>query len=315
MPPASNECREAHRATPPVGRFAPTPSGPLHVGSLVAALGSWLDARARGGRWLLRIEDLDAPRTVPGAADAILADLERLGLLWDDGVMVQSRRGEAYRAAFERLKAAGLVYGCACSRREIADSSLQRARDGGLRYPGTCRNGLAEGRQALAWRLRTAPGEVCFDDALQGHVCEDIARDVGDFVLLRGDGVWTYQLAVVVDDAEQGVSEVVRGADLLDSTPRQIYLQRLLGCPQPAYLHLPVVTNAAGEKLSKQTLAAPVLASAPADALAAAFAFLGHPLPGDLCRAPVAEQLAWGRVHWSRDRLPRLRGQPLEHPG
>jgi len=297
-------------AITPVGRFAPSPTGPLHFGSLVAALGSWLDARAQGGRWLLRIEDVDTPRIVPDADRAIIADLARFGLEWDGEVIWQSQRGERYRAALERLRAAGHVYPCACSRKEIADSTTVRARDGALRYPGTCRTGLPPGRDARAWRVRTAPGEVCFDDALQGRVCEDIEREVGDFVLLRADGVWAYQLAVVVDDAEQGVTDVVRGADLLDSTPRQLFLQRLLAYPQPTYLHLPVAGNQAGEKLSKQTLALAVAGQAAPQALSDAFAFLGHALPRDLLGAPVRAQLEWGLANWCRVRLPRCAMAP-----
>ncbi|GAA5178620.1 tRNA glutamyl-Q(34) synthetase GluQRS [Niveibacterium umoris] len=273
----------------------------------MAAVGSWLDARSAGGRWLLRIEDVDTPRIVPGADRAIMDDLVRFGLEWDGEVVWQSQRFDRYADALERLRAAGLVYGCACSRKEIADSSLTRARDGGLRYPGTCRDGLAAGRVARAWRVRTMPGQVRFDDGLQGEQSEDIEAEVGDFVLLRADGVWAYQLAVVVDDAEQGISDIVRGADLLDSTPRQIYLQRLLGYPQPRYLHLPVATNLAGEKLSKQTLARAVAGQPTAAALGAALAFLGHAPPRDLDGAPVAALLDWACGAWRRDRLPGAR--------
>lgn len=297
-------------AITPIGRFAPSPTGPLHFGSLVAALGSWLDVRARGGRWLLRIEDVDTPRIVPGADRTIIADLARFGLEWDGELVWQSRRGDRYRAALDRLRDAGQVYPCACSRKEIADSTTVRARDGALRYPGTCRGGLPPGRDARAWRVRTTPGDICFDDALQGRVCEDIESEVGDFVLLRADGVWAYQLAVVVDDAEQGVNEIVRGADLLDSTPRQLFLQRLLGYPQPDYLHLPVAGNQAGEKLSKQTLAQAVAAQPAPLALSDAFAFLGHPLPADLHGAPIRAQLDWGLAHWSRGQLPRMAMAP-----
>lgn len=292
-------------AITPIGRFAPSPTGPLHFGSLVAALGSWLDARSRGGRWLLRIEDVDTPRIVPGADRAIIADLARFGLEWDGDIVWQSQRGDRYQAALDRLRAMGLVYPCACSRKEIADSTTVRARDGALRYPGTCRGGLAPGREARAWRVRTTPGEICFDDALQGRVCEDIEHEVGDFVLLRADGVWAYQLAVVVDDAEQGVTEIVRGADLLDSTPRQLFLQQLLGYRRPDYLHLPVAGNQAGEKLSKQTLALAVAEQPAPQALTDALAFLGHALPRELRGAPVRVQLECGLANWSRAHLPR----------
>ena len=296
-----------------VGRFAPSPSGPLHFGSMVAALGSSLSARAAGGRWLLRIEDVDTPRIVPGAAEGILRTLEQFGFEWDGPVVWQSRRTDAYRAAFEALRAAGRVFPCACTRKEIADSAL--ARDGTRRYPGTCRDGLAPGREARAWRLRVEPGEVSFDDAVQGPIREDVAADVGDFVLLRADGLFAYQLAVVVDDAEAGVTEVVRGADLLDSTGRQILLQRLLGHPQPRYAHLPVASNAAGEKLSKQTLARAVEGADPARVLVDALDFLGQEPPAGLAEAGLAAVWAWARQHWSMARVPRRRSAPAPRYG
>lgn len=296
-----------------VGRFAPSPSGPLHFGSMVAALGSCLSARAAGGRWLLRIEDVDTPRTVPGAADGILRTLEHFGFEWDGPVVWQSRRTDAYRAAFEQLRAAGQVFACACTRKEIADSAL--ARDGTRRYPGTCRNGLPPGREARAWRLRVEPGVVSFDDAVQGLICEDVAADVGDFVLLRADGLFAYQLAVVVDDAAAGVTEVVRGADLLDSTARQILLQRLLGHPSPAYAHLPVASNSAGEKLSKQTLARAVDGGDPAPVLVDALDFLGQQPPVGLADAGLAAVWAWARQRWSMARVPRWRAVPAPRYG
>ncbi len=288
-----------------VGRFAPSPTGPLHFGSVIAALASWLDARAVGGRWLLRIEDVDTPRVVAGSADRILADLDRLGLEWDGEVIWQSQRSGYYRAAFERLVEAGNVFGCACSRREIGDSQL--ARDGSRRYPGTCRNGLLPDREARAWRVRTTPGEICFDDALQGRQCEDVEHDVGDFVLLRGDGVFSYQLAVVVDDAEQGVTEIVRGADLLDSTPRQIFLQHLLGLPRVRYLHLPVATNQEGEKLSKQTLARAASLSSASGLLHAALRFLGQDISDEAISESPGAILDWAIAHWDRSSIPRVR--------
>ena len=261
------------------GRFAPSPSGPLHFGSLVAALASWLDARAARGRWLVRIEDLDAPRTQPGAADEILRTLERLGLHWDGEVLYQSRRTGLYRDALERLR--DRTYWCSCSRREIADSSLGMAADGAQIYPGTCRGGVAPGKTPRALRLKAA-GAVEFIDRVQGRQTQILERDVGDFVLERADGQFAYQLAVVVDDAAQGITDVVRGADLLDSTPRQIYLQQVLGYPTPRYLHVPAAVNAAGEKLSKQTGASPV-GSAPD--LRRALAFLNQPETDDLGQA------------------------------
>lgn len=261
-----------------IGRFAPSPTGELHAGSLVAALASFLDARVHGGRWLLRIEDVDEARTVPGSAHGIMQTLRLLGMDWDDEVAWQSQRTGLYQAACDQL--GQQVFACACSRREIADSHTGLANDGAPVYPGTCRNGLPAGRQARAWRVQVpAAGDpaahIQFNDRWFGAVSQDLATEVGDFVLRRADGFWAYQLAVVVDDAAQGVTAVVRGADLLDSTPRQIYLQRLLGLPTPSYLHVPTVNNARGEKLSKQTGA---LALDLRDALATlqrAAAFLG----------------------------------------
>lgn len=287
------------------GRFAPSPTGPLHFGSLVAAVGSCLDARAAGGEWLLRMEDVDEPRAVPGAADAILRTLERLGFAWDGEVVYQSRRKPLYQAAFERLRLAGAVFACACTRREVADSML--GVDGAPRYPGTCRHGLPQGREARAWRIKVEPGEVCFEDALQGRICQDLAAEVGDFVVLRADGYFAYQLAVVADDAAQGITHVVRGADLLDSTPRQICLQGHLGLPQPAYLHLPAAVNATGEKLSKQTRARPVDSDRPQAVLAAALEFLGQRPSVELQDAGLEDLWRWAIMHWKRSGLPRCR--------
>lgn len=262
-----------------IGRFAPSPTGPLHKGSLVAAMASWLDARAHGGRWLVRIEDVDEARTVSGAAEEILACLQALGMQWDGELVWQSRRKTLYEAAFARLGAQ--VYPCGCTRREIADSRIGVASDGAAVYPGTCRNGLAPGKTARACRVRVpdAPDDcIGFDDRWMGHVEQHLTSEVGDFVLKRADGYWAYQLAVVVDDADQGVTHVVRGADLLDSTPRQIYLQRLLGVETPSYLHVPVVNNELGEKLSKQTGARALDLARPVEELTEAARFLGVPV-------------------------------------
>ena len=266
-----------------IGRFAPSPSGPLHFGSLVAAAASWLDARAARGRWLVRIEDLDRPRIQPGIADDILRTLETLGLEWDGEIFYQSRREALYREALERLR--GHTYWCGCSRREIADSSLGLASDGARIYPGTCRHGLAAGKTARALRVRVSGDEIRFVDRVQGPQAQVLSRDVGDFVLYRADGRFAYQIAVVVDDAAQGVTDVVRGADLLDSTARQIYLQRLLGAPTPRYLHVPVAVNAGGEKLSKQTGARAIDRRRPMEEIAAALAFLGQPRAASLDEA------------------------------
>jgi glutamyl-Q tRNA(Asp) synthetase len=252
------------------------------------------------------MEDLDPPREVPGAADEILRTLEALGLEPDGPVIRQSERGDAYRAALDRLRDRGTLFACGCTRREIADSGLPGS-DGRLVYPGTCRNGPPPGRDARALRVRVDDAVIAFDDSLQGEVRQDLGRDVGDFVLLRADGLVAYQLAVAVDDAAQGVTDVVRGADLLDSTARQILLQRLLGLPTPRYLHLPVATNAAGEKLSKQTGAPAIDRSHPAPALVAGLRFLGQAVPEDLERATVRTVLEWAAANWDRARVPRRR--------
>lgn len=272
------------------GRFAPSPTGPLHFGSLVAALASYMEARSVKGKWLVRMEDLDRPREQPGAAADILRALEALGLHWDGAVMYQSRRAAAYREALERLKAH--TYPCGCTRSEIADSAL--AIDGAHVYRGTCRGSVPPGKTVRSVRVR-AEGDIRFADRVQGEQSQTLERDVGDFVLQRADGQFAYQLAVVVDDAEQGVTDVVRGADLLGSTARQIHLQRLLGYATPRYLHVPVAVNAAGEKLSKQTGAEPVDLARRGDALRRAFAFLGQ---------PEADDLAEGLRNWHASRIP-----------
>lgn len=290
------------------GRFAPSPTGPLHFGSLVAAVASCLDARAAGGEWLLRIEDIDVPRNVPGADAGILRTLEGFGFTWDGTPLRQSTRLERYREALDTLCRDGMAYPCACSRREIADSRSEPSVDGGLVYPGTCRAGLPAGRGARAWRLRVPDACVGFVDRVQGEVTQNLAREVGDFVLLRADGLFAYQLAAVVDDADSGITDVVRGADLLDSTPRQIWLQRCLGVPEPRYAHLPVASNAAGEKLSKQTLAPAVDASAGTPLLARALRFLGQAVPDGIERLPIGEFWPWAIAHWRLDAVPhRLR--------
>lgn len=281
------------------GRFAPSPTGLLHAGSLCTAVGSYLEARARGGEWLLRMEDLDPPREMAGAADHILRTLDAFGFEWDGEVAYQSRRHALYRHALERLIASGHAYPCNCTRKDIA--ALARRGLDGYVYPGLCRQRSPE-QGGRAWRLRLADGETSLQDRLQGVYSQNLARDIGDFVLLRADGLWAYQLAVVVDDAEQGVSDVVRGADLLVSTPRQIAVQQALGVPTPAYCHLPVLVNAAGEKLSKQTLAPAISAAAAAAELRLALSRLGHAPPPDC--GSLAELWAWARASWSLDRVP-----------
>ena len=275
------------------GRFAPSPTGPLHFGSLVAALGSYLDARAHGGEWLLRIEDVDAPRVVPGASEAILHALEAYGFEWAGEVMYQNRRAEAYRAAVQTLQELGLVYACACSRKQLAETA-KRGIDG-LVYAGACRE--REPMPGLALRLRVPAGRIAFADRIQGRVACDLERESGDFVVQRADGIHTYQLAVVVDDAAQGISHVVRGADLLTSTPRHIVLQRCLGLPTPSYMHLPVVLDPIGGKLSKQTLAESIDPRRPLPALLQALRFLGAPdvrAVGSLAEFWAQADAAWG---------------------
>jgi glutamyl-Q tRNA(Asp) synthetase len=281
---------------PYIGRFAPSPTGPLHFGSLVAALASWLDCRHAGGRWLLRMEDLDRPRVMPGAGDVILRQLEAFGLGWDGPVVYQSARREQYRDALRKLEIH--TYPCACTRKELEDSAL--AIDGSRIYPGTCRAGLSSGKSVRAVRLRTNPEPIRFADRVQGAIEQSVEHEVGDFVLLRADGIIAYQLAVVVDDAAQGVTDVVRGSDLLDSTARQIFLQRLLGVATPRYLHLPVATTAAGEKLSKQTAAS----DARREDVPKALRFLGMQVPEGM--AP-RELLGWASEHWDAARVPHAR--------
>lgn len=287
------------------GRFAPSPTGPLHFGSLVAAVGSYLDAKSRHGEWLLRIEDLDPPRIVAGAADDILRTLEALELHWDGAVMYQSRRGEAYRAALDQLRRQGALYPCNCSRREIADSALDVSSS--LVYPGYCRSGMRPGRTEHALRVRTDDAPVQFHDRLQGHCLQRLAAEAGDFVLRRADGLYAYQLAVVVDDAAQGVSDIVRGADILDSTPRQIYLQKLLGLATPSYLHLPVAVNVLGEKLSKQTLAPAVEVDVPLPLLFKVLEFLGQEPPRELLQGDLASFWSWAIAHWAVVKIPARR--------
>ncbi len=291
------------------GRFAPSPSGPLHFGSLVAAVGSYLEARARGGEWLVRMENPDPPRIVPGAADEILRALEACHLLWDGPVVRQSERSEAYHSALHQLRERGVVYPCACSRREIADSAVMGIE--GYVYRGRCRDGLPPGKRARTQRVNTRGATVIFEDAVQGRIEHDLEKEIGDFVLYRTDRVYAYQLAVVIDDAEQNITDVVRGADLLASTPRQIHLQRLLGLATPRYVHLPVAINEAGEKLSKQTLAAPVNPAQPVPALAAVLTFLGQHPPTGLARASLTEFWDWALKNWDLARVPRVRTAPV----
>ena len=289
-------------APPPyTGRFAPSPTGPLHAGSLVAALASWLDARAHGGRWLLRIEDVDTPRGVPGADATIVAQLAACGLRPDEAPLYQSARGALYEAALQQLITQGRAYPCGCTRQDIAlalaAAGHARARHGELVYPGTCRHGL-QGQPARAWRFLTQAGTLHWTDRRLGPQSQDVQQQVGDFALRRADGLWAYQLAVVVDDAAQGVSHVVRGRDLADNTARQIQLQAALGLPTPSYLHTPLVLGANGEKLSKQNGAEPLDLSDPLAALNAAAAVLDLPAQtGPLPQALAHWTQVWGQSH------------------
>ncbi|MGA7991634.1 MAG: tRNA glutamyl-Q(34) synthetase GluQRS [Thermoanaerobaculia bacterium] len=323
-------------ASLPTGRFAPSPTGPLHLGSLVAALGSWLFARAKGGRWLVRVEDLDTPRVVPGAADDTLRTLELFGLTWDGEVVSQSTRLALYEAALEDLLGKKMCFACACSRADLAraasapmpeeedrehDSSNARraAADGaaggaaphGTIYPGTCREGLPTGKARRAHRFRVPSGLFTFEDLLFGPISENLQVSVGDFVVKRADGPYAYQLAVVVDDAAQGVTEVVRGADLLDSTARQIALQRALDLPTPSYAHLPLVLGPEGKKLGKRDGALP-LETLDEARVRSALSFALSALGQEPAEGSAREMLETARRRFDPSRIPR---EPRRAPG
>ena len=315
-----------------VGRFAPSPTGPLHFGSLIAAVASYCDAKANQGQWLLRMEDLDKPREMTGAASDILRTLEAFGFEWDGDIVYQSQRSDIYQHYLQYLKRNGLVYACTCSRKEIADSSILSGVDGAV-YPGTCFNkafnlNTRENYAAASlmgigsWRMHV--DDVCviaFKDAIQGNISQQLSQQVGDFILKRKDGIFAYQLAVVVDDFEQGVTHVVRGADLLDSTPRQIYLQQLLGFKtdnfnQINYAHVPVAVNTQGEKLSKQTLAQAIAPQSASILLFKALQFLGQQLPAEIQNATLddiqlAEIWRWAIANWQLDSVPKNRSALL----
>ncbi|GMR17285.1 MAG: tRNA glutamyl-Q(34) synthetase GluQRS [Gammaproteobacteria bacterium] len=283
------------------GRFAPSPTGPLHFGSLLAAVASYLQARVNAGRWLLRVEDIDPPRQQPGAVDAIIAALEAYGFQWHGPVLYQSHSTPRHAQLLQRLIDAGQAYPCSCSRRDLAEASQGPL---GAIYPGTCRHGHSGSSTAI--RVLTDNSAISFIDALQGRQSMALERECGDFIVRRRDGLIAYHLAVVVDDADQGISEVVRGIDLLDSTPRQIHLQRLLGLPSPAYLHIPVIENERGQKLSKLTGAQAIPTTRPGPPLVAALAALGQQPPPRLAAAPIAEIWSWAVENW---RVQALAGQ------
>lgn len=289
------------------GRFAPSPTGALHFGSLVTALASFLDARANGGRWLVRMEDIDATRCLPGADVEILKALAAFCLEWDGDVLYQNvpASQERYQHALQQLHTAGLTYPCGCSRKEIADSAPIGIE--GPVYPGTCRAGLVPGKKGRAERIMVSESEITFEDRVQGPLSQSLAQQIGDFVLHRADGCFSYQLAVVVDDAYQGVTDVVRGVDLLLSTPRQIYLQQVLQLPQPSYAHIPLAVNQLGLKLSKQNLARAIDVNAPSAALFRALLFLGQHVPNEAEHWSRQAIIDWAIEHWQLQRVPRLR--------
>ena len=286
-----------------VGRFAPSPTGALHIGSLVAAVGSYLMAKQGGGRWLLRLDDLDTQRQVPGIADDIMRTLESFGLFWDGNVACQSSHLEEYQRAFADLQQRGVIYPCSCSRKDIARSaSAPHPGDDAIPYPGSCQGGVRAGSTIRSWRVKVPEKEICFDDLCKGRVCQALSVVSGDFVLRRGDGDFAYQLAVVVDDYLTGVNQVVRGEDLLASTPRQIYLQTLLGFPQPDYCHLPLVVGPGGSKLSKRDhLISHQLgnvAGREQTLLFDALRFLGQSPPPELAGYSCSAILEWGVINF-----------------
>lgn len=285
-----------------IGRFAPSPTGLLHIGSLLTALASYADARANRGKWLVRMEDLDPPREMPGAATHILHTLEAFGFEWDGEVVWQSRRHSLYRDALGRLKEKGLLYPCYCSRKDWQVAAAQGA--DGFVYNGRCRR--PEDRphtdKPPAWRIRVNDETIGFDDGIVGHYAQNLARDIGDFVLLRADGFWAYQLAVVTDDADQGITHIVRGQDLLVSTPRQIYLQRSLGFATPHYAHLPLLVNKHGQKWSKQTLAPALDENHKEQLLRQVLQYLNLPPAPEVSRPQAL--LSWAIEHWQPHKIP-----------
>lgn len=283
-----------------IGRFAPSPTGPLHFGSVIAALGSYLDAKARGGDWLVRMEDLDPPREQAGADTLILKTLEALGLEWDGAVMYQGQRSEIYQESVDRLFEKELAYYCTCSRKEIARNNESAI------YPGTCR-GHHEPRNNSAIRTTINKELITFTDRLQGNFTYNLETDFGDFVVKRRDGLFAYHLAVAIDDAAQGITDIVRGADLLTSTPRQIYLQHVLGLPTPVYLHLPVAMDDSGAKLSKQSYADPVGTTKAVPTLVRALKYLNQDVPDNYDLENKTELLKWAISHWNADALPAVK--------
>jgi glutamyl-Q tRNA(Asp) synthetase len=287
-----------------IGRFAPSPTGPLHFGSLVTAVASFLEAKSNTGQWLLRMEDLDKPREMLGAADNILRTLDAFGFEWDGEVMYQSNRTEAYKETLNEMQQKKLVYPCTCSRKEIAESAFDTGFEGVI-YPKTCLMKNPKPGIHAAFRVITSNHEISFVDKVQAYFSQNMATEIGDFVVQRADGFFAYQLAVVVDDDFQGVTHIVRGSDLLDSTPRQIYLQQLLNYKTPMYSHVPIAVNAIGEKLSKQTLAEPISVHLAEQQLFSALCFLGQNPPLEMQNATPGEVWRWGFANWSLAKIPR----------
>lgn len=294
------------------GRFAPSPTGALHFGSLVAAVSSYVCARQAGGDWIVRIEDLDTQREVPGSAEQIIATLRRFGFEWTESSVRQSKRVDLYTAALTQLLQSGAAYPCSCSRAEIGAVAAAAVNGDELRYPGWCRDGVRDPARPLAIRFRTPPGLTGFADDIQGWLQFDVDVQVGDFVIRRRDGFFAYQLAVVVDDAAQGITHVVRGADLLDSTPRQILLQRALGLPTPRYAHVPLATDCNGVKLSKSAGAAAINLERPGAELWRVLRFLGQNPPPELLESQLTAIWTWAFEHWT---LAPPGGMPREAAG
>lgn len=285
----------------PRGRFAPSPTGPLHFGSLIAAVGSYLSIKSRNGTWLVRMEDLDPPREQAGAADQILKTLEAYALHWDETVVYQSQRNQFYDEALQKLTELNLIYACQCSRKNLGAETLPG--NEGNRYPGTCRElNLQQGDTSM--RVRVPQREIFIHDQLQGATTQNLYNDIGDFIVRRRDGLFSYQLAIVIDDSAQEISEVCRGTDLMDSTARQIYLQQALGYPTPDYMHLPIAVNNDGQKLSKQTHAPAINPAEASATLSKALNFLGHPPPQELIGASPVELLQWGVEYWDIASIP-----------
>ena len=287
-----------------IGRFAPSPTGPLHFGSLLAALASFLDARANQGKWLMRIEDLDPPREPAGSAELILQQLQDFGMNWDDEVLYQSTRLGAYEEVMGQLQDKGLAYPCDCTRPQI--------REMGLVYNGSCRERSTPPERPYALRLKTEALEIGFDDKIQGHFSQQLELDAGDFVIRRKDELYAYQLAVVVDDEFQNITHVVRGWDLLDSTPRQIYLQRVLNYQEMSYIHIPIIVDGKGQKLSKQTFAPSIETDRASEAIYKALIFLGQVPPVEIAIERPESQLQWAIANWDSQAVAKVSSLPLE---